>query len=70
VGALVVAGPAPSVAAGCRDRAGDRVGHRTYAGLLGTSAWRTRSNDASFAALRTHDLRVALPQGSLVTEAG
>lgn len=44
------------------------LGTGTYAGLLGTSAWRTLSNDASFSALRTHDLRVALPQGSLVAE--
>lgn len=44
------------------------LGTGTYAGLLGTSAWRTLSNDASFALLHTHDLRVALPQGSLVVE--
>ncbi|MFI7542231.1 FtsX-like permease family protein [Actinoplanes sp. NPDC049599] len=40
------------------------LGTGTYGGLLGTSAWRTQSNDASFAVLHTHDLRVALPQGS------
>jgi putative ABC transport system permease protein len=44
------------------------LGTGTYAGLLGTSAWRTLSNDASFAALNTHDLRVALPQGSHTAE--
>jgi putative ABC transport system permease protein len=44
------------------------LGTGTYAGLLGTSAWRTLSNDASFAVLGTHDLRVALPQGSQVPE--
>jgi putative ABC transport system permease protein len=44
------------------------LGTGTYAGLLGTSAWRTQSNDASFAVLNTHDLRVALPQGSLAAE--
>lgn len=44
------------------------LGTGTYAGLLGTSAWRTKSNDASFAALDTHDLRVALPQGARVPE--
>ncbi|KUL25604.1 FtsX-like permease family protein [Actinoplanes awajinensis] len=44
------------------------LGTGTYAGLLGTSAWRTQSNDESFAAVHTHDLRVALPQGSLVAE--
>lgn len=44
------------------------LGTGTYASLLSTSAWRTQSNDASFAALNTHDLRVALPQGSLAAE--
>ncbi|MCU7729399.1 FtsX-like permease family protein [Actinoplanes sp. KI2] len=44
------------------------LGTGTYAGLLGTSAWRTQSNDASFTAVDTHDLRVALPQGSHVRE--
>src|SRR5512138_2171641 len=44
------------------------LGTGTYAGLLGTSAWRTQSNDASFAVLNTHDLRVALPQGSHTAE--
>lgn len=44
------------------------LGTGTYAGLLGTSAWRTLSNDASFAALNTHDLRVSLPQGSHAPE--
>ena len=44
------------------------LGTGTYASLLSTSAWRTQSNDASFAALNTHDLRVALPQGSLAPE--
>jgi putative ABC transport system permease protein len=39
------------------------LGSGTYASLLSTSAWRTRSNDASFALLHTHDIRVALPQG-------
>lgn len=44
------------------------LGTGTYAGLLGTSAWRTQSNDASFAALNTHDLRMALQQGSHTAE--
>jgi putative ABC transport system permease protein len=44
------------------------LGTGTYAGLLGTSAWRRQSNDASFALLRTHDLRVALPQGGRTTQ--
>src|SRR5215467_11771837 len=48
------------------------LGTGTYAALLSTSAWRTQSNDASFALLHVHDLRVALspgytvPQGSLL----
>ena len=37
------------------------VGTGTFAGLGGTSAWRLRSQDASYAALRYHDLRVRLP---------
>lgn len=44
------------------------LGTGTYAGLLSTSAWRTQSNDASFALLDTHDLRVTLPSGSTTTE--
>src|SRR5215467_4072681 len=48
------------------------LGTGTYAALLSTSAWRTQSNDASFALLHVHNLRVALspgytvPQGSLL----
>src|SRR6516165_12263807 len=44
------------------------LGTGTYAALLSTSAWRTRSNDASFALLHTHDLRAALGAGSTVPE--
>ena len=44
------------------------LGTGTYAALLSTSAWRTRSNDASFALLNTHDLRVALARGSTAPE--
>ncbi|TCN29616.1 putative ABC transport system permease protein [Kribbella orskensis] len=44
------------------------LGTGTYAGLLGTSAWRQQSNDASFALLNTHDLRVTLPQGGRTAE--
>ncbi len=44
------------------------LGTGTYAGLLGTSQWRRLSNDASFALLHTHDLRVALPQGATAAE--
>ena len=39
------------------------LGTGSYAALLSTSAWRTQSNDASFALLHTHDLRVALAAG-------
>ena len=44
------------------------LGTGTYAALLSTSAWRTQSNDASFALLHVHDLRVALAPGSMVPE--
>jgi putative ABC transport system permease protein len=44
------------------------LGAGTYASLLGTSAWRRLSNDASFALLHTHDLRVTLPQGALTAQ--
>src|SRR5215469_8623879 len=44
------------------------LGTGTYAALLSTSAWRTQSNDASFALLHVHDLRVALSPGSTVPE--
>src|SRR6516165_2219530 len=44
------------------------LGTGTYAALLSTSAWRTRSNDASFALLHVHDLRAALAQGSTVPQ--
>ncbi|WIY01031.1 ABC transporter permease [Amycolatopsis mongoliensis] len=44
------------------------LGTGTYASLLSTSAWRRQSNDASFALLHVHDLRVRLPQGTTATE--
>lgn len=44
------------------------LGTGSYAALLSTSAWRTQSNDASFALLHTHDLRVALAPGSSVQQ--
>jgi putative ABC transport system permease protein len=44
------------------------LGTGGYAALMSTSAWRTQSNDASFALLHTHDLRVALAQGSTVRQ--
>src|SRR5215470_12095762 len=44
------------------------LGTGTYAALLSTSAWRTQSNDASFALLHVHDLRVTLAPGSTVPQ--
>ncbi len=44
------------------------LGTGTYAALMSTSEWRRQSNDASFAALRTHDVRVRLGQGGTVAE--
>lgn len=40
------------------------LGIGTYAALGSTKEWRRQSNDASFAALHMHDLRVALTAGS------
>lgn len=42
------------------------LGTGLYAGLTSTSAWRRQSNDASFAALRVHDLEVGLSPGDTV----
>ena len=36
------------------------IGTGVYAGLGSTAEWRRQSNDASFAALAMHDLRVTL----------
>jgi len=44
------------------------LGTGTYAALLSTSDWRRASNDASFALLGTHDVRVRLSQGTTVDE--
>lgn len=44
------------------------LGTGTYAALMSTSAWRTKSNDASFALLRVHNLRISLTQGSTTAE--
>lgn len=44
------------------------LGTGTYASLMGTSAWRTQSNDASFAMLNVHDLRLSLAQGTTTDE--
>jgi putative ABC transport system permease protein len=40
------------------------LGTGTYAALTSTSAWRRLSNDASFAAVSMHDLRVTLTSGT------
>lgn len=44
------------------------IGVGVYAGLGSTSAWRRLSNDASFAASRMHDFRVALSPGTYAAE--
>jgi putative ABC transport system permease protein len=44
------------------------LGTGTYAALMSTGPWRTESNDASFALLDTHDLRVRLNEGSTAAE--
>lgn len=44
------------------------VGTGTYAALLGTSEWRRRSNDASFASLQLHDVQIRLALGTAVAE--
>ncbi|HEX5614201.1 MAG TPA: ABC transporter permease, partial [Acidimicrobiia bacterium] len=44
------------------------IGTGTFAGLGSTATWRRLSNDASYAALRMHDLRVELSEGSYVAE--
>jgi putative ABC transport system permease protein len=40
------------------------LGTGTYAALLGTSTWRTLSNDASFEQQRMHDLEISLAPGT------
>jgi putative ABC transport system permease protein len=44
------------------------IGTGVYAGLGSTSTWRRQSNDASFAALNMHDLRVTLSPGTSAPE--
>lgn len=44
------------------------LGTGVYAGLGSTAAWRYQSNDASFAALRMHDVRAQLNPGTFVSE--
>lgn len=45
------------------------LGTGTYAALVGSSDWRRASNDASFALLAMHDVRVTLSEG-LTADAG
>ena len=42
------------------------LGTGVYAALASTEQWRRQSNDASFALLSMHDLRVQLSEGSFV----
>ena len=44
------------------------VGTGVYAGLGSTATWRRQSNDASFAALAMHDLRIELSPGTFVDQ--
>ncbi|MEZ5383792.1 MAG: FtsX-like permease family protein [Microthrixaceae bacterium] len=44
------------------------IGIGVYAGLGSTSAWRRLSNDASFASLNMHDLRISLSPGTFTPE--
>lgn len=44
------------------------IGIGVYAGLGSTASWRRQSNDASFAALAMHDLRIELSPGTFVDE--
>jgi putative ABC transport system permease protein len=44
------------------------IGTGVYAGLGSTAEWRRQSNDASFAALEMHDLRLTLSPGTFVEQ--
>jgi putative ABC transport system permease protein len=44
------------------------IGTGVYAGLSSTSTWRRLSNDASFAAVNVHDLRVSTAPGTFVDQ--
>ncbi len=44
------------------------IGTGVYAGLGSTAEWRRQSNDASFAALAMHDLRLELSPGTFVEQ--
>ncbi|MGI9602864.1 MAG: FtsX-like permease family protein [Acidimicrobiales bacterium] len=44
------------------------IGTGVFAGLGSTATWRRQTNDASFAALRLHDLRIALSPGTFTDQ--
>mgnify|MGYP006349961767 CR=1 FL=1 len=44
------------------------IGTGVATGLSSLQTWRTASNDASFAALRYHDVRATLPEGGFTRE--
>jgi putative ABC transport system permease protein len=44
------------------------IGTGVYAGLGSTGEWRQQSNDASFAALKMHDLRLTLSPGTFIEQ--
>ncbi len=44
------------------------LGTGAFAGLGGTTAWRIASQDASYASLGMHDLKVRLPEGGFVPQ--
>ena len=44
------------------------IGTGVYAGLGSTGEWRRQSNDASFAALAMHDLRITLSPGTFIEQ--
>jgi putative ABC transport system permease protein len=44
------------------------IGTGVYAGLGSTGEWRRQSNDASFAALEMHDLRLTLSPGTFIEQ--
>ncbi|HUV19637.1 MAG TPA: hypothetical protein VMW33_14235, partial [Ilumatobacteraceae bacterium] len=44
------------------------IGTGVYAGLGSTGEWRQQSNDASFAALEMHDLRLTLSPGTFIEQ--
>ncbi len=46
------------------------IGTGVYAGLGSTGEWRRQTNDASFAALEMHDLRLTLSPGTFIEQGG